>query len=77
VHLGDTLRSLALDVSDIELKLSARNGMLDAMMDLHNDLNGWAVNTEHDQAAEEVMAIVDQYLARVQQLGLTTTQQPN
>jgi hypothetical protein len=43
------------------------------MMDLHNDLNEWAVNTEHDRAAEEVMAILDQYLAKVQQAGLRKT----
>lgn len=75
MHLGQSLRSLALNVSDVELKLAARNGMLDAMMDMHNDLNRWAVNTEHDQAAEEVMAILDQTLARVEQLGLRKTGQ--
>ena len=73
MHLGQSLRSLALGVSDLELKLAARNGMLDAMMDMHNDLNRWAVDTEHDQAAQEVMAILDQTLARVEQLGLRKT----
>jgi len=74
VSLGSTLRSLALSVSDLELKLAGRTEILDCMMDLHNELNVWAVNTEHDQASQEVMAILDQYLAKVQQIGLTTPQ---
>jgi len=73
VPLSDQLRSLCLAVSDVELRLAGRSEILDCMMDLHNDLNEWAVNTEHDRAAEEVMAILDQYLAKVQQAGLRKT----
>lgn len=71
MHVADQLRTLALSVSDVELKLAGRSEILDCMMDLHNDLNDWAVNTEHDAAADEVMAILDQYLLKVQQAGLT------
>jgi hypothetical protein len=60
-----------LEVSDVELRLAGRSEILDCMMDLHNDLTAWSVNTEHTKAADEVMAIVDQYLLRVQQAGLT------
>jgi hypothetical protein len=79
VHLASQLRSLALAVSDVELKLAGRSEILDCMMDLHNDLTQWSVDTEHGKAAEEVMAIVDEYLLRVQKAGLTasTTEQKN
>lgn len=73
MHLASQLRALALSVSDAELKLAGRTEILDCMMDLHNELTRWSVNTEHDSAAAEVMAIVDQYLVKVQQAGLTTT----
>lgn len=74
MHLGTSLRSLSIEVSDVELKLAARNVMLDAMMDLHNDLNDWAVNTDHGQAAEEVMVILDQYIENARMAGCPTTQ---
>jgi hypothetical protein len=73
VHLGTSLRSLALSVSDVELKLEARNAMLDAMMDLHNELNAWSLNTEHDLAAVEVTAILDRYLESARMAGCPTT----
>lgn len=72
MHLASQLHSLALSVSDLELRLEGRTEILDCMMDLHNDLSRWSVNTAHDQAAKEVMEIVDQYLLKVQQAGLTT-----
>lgn len=73
MHLASQLRSLALSVSDAELKLAGRTEILDCMMDLHNDLNRWSVNTDHEIAAQEVTAILDQYLQKVQQLGLSKT----
>lgn len=76
MHLADRLRSLALEVSDVELRLAGRTEILDCMMDLHNDLNQWAVNTTHEAAAEEVMAILDRYLEAVSRAGMPTSTQP-
>lgn len=72
MHLSDQLRALALGVADVELKLEARSAILDVMMDLHNDLNEWAVNTEHDAAAQEVMTILDQFLDAASRVGMPT-----
>jgi hypothetical protein len=35
--------------------------MLDRVLDLHNDLTDWATNTEHSDAAREIMEILERY----------------
>lgn len=58
---------------DADLRLAAQGAMLDRTFDLHNDLTDWATNTEHDEAAMEVMAILDQYTTVPVEPNITLT----
>lgn len=59
--LAPRLRALVVEVSSLEEKCENQSKLLDSVLDLHNDLTDWATNTEHSEAAMEVMAILEQY----------------
>lgn len=49
-------------VSALEKRVDSQGQIIDSLADLHNDITDWAVNTEHESAALEVMAILEQYI---------------
>lgn len=59
----------AKDVMDqvgaLEIHAANQALLIDKLADLHNDLTDWATNTEHEQAALEVMAILELYVQKV------------
>lgn len=59
--LAQELRSLVVSVAHTEAQNAHRITMLDGVFDLFNDLTDWATNTEHGDAALEVMSILEQY----------------
>lgn len=59
--IAPRLRALIVEISAIEDKCENQSEMLDHVLDLHNDLTDWATNTEHSDAAMEVMAILERY----------------
>lgn len=63
--LAPQIRQLAYDVARIETQSVKQQQMLNAVFDLHNDLTDWATNTEHEEAALEVMAILEIYAKKV------------
>lgn len=60
--LSHSLHVLLQQAIDAEAHQLSQAAMLDLTFDLHNDLTQWAVNTEHNDAALEVMAILEQYV---------------
>lgn len=62
--IAPRLRQLALEVSRMERHATQQSQLLDSLFDLHNDLTDWAVNTEHEEAALEVMAILEKYVRK-------------
>jgi hypothetical protein len=61
VPIAPRLRALAIEISSLEEKANNQSEMLDRVLDLHNDLTDWATNTEHSDAAREIMEILERY----------------
>lgn len=59
--LSSRLRSFVTEISSLEEKADNQAKMLDHVLDLHNDLTDWCTSTEHSEAAQEVMTILEQY----------------
>lgn len=63
VPLAPAVESLLAAVKNADSMMSSQRTLLDRTFDLHNDLTDWATNTEHTEAALEVMAILEKYVA--------------
>lgn len=64
MQIAPQLEEFARRVRIIEKAAGSNAVMLDTVMDLYNDLTEWATSTEHDEAAMEVMAILEQYVQK-------------
>lgn len=64
--LASQLRTLALGVAATEARSENQQALLDKTMDLHNDLTDWACNTEHTEAAAEIMELLERYVTQPQ-----------
>lgn len=62
--IAPQVQAFAEQVATLETRLAVREQMLTRLMDLHNDLLDWAVNTEHAEAAMEVGAILETYIKK-------------
>lgn len=70
--LSQQLRMLALKMSRHERATANMTEMLDNTLDLHNALIEWICNTDHDDAADEISAILEVYCTRPVVLHATT-----
>lgn len=61
MKLAPRFEELLGELSLIEGSMDAQRVMLDHTFDLHNHLTEWAVNTDHEQAAKEVLAILERF----------------
>lgn len=57
--LAPQLQELISAAKSADDKLSAQRAMLDARLDLHNELTDWVANTDHGDAAAEVLEILE------------------
>lgn len=69
MHLATDLEQLVCGVTALELRADKQRIILDGLADLHNDLTDWATNTEHETAALEVMAILEQHVQKTTRKG--------
>lgn len=60
--IAPQLKALITEVSALEARAENQANMLDSTFDLHNAITDWATNTEHSDAAMEVMAILEQFV---------------
>lgn len=69
--LSSQLRALAIQVAQHEKHTESADSMLDQTFDLHNELTAWILDTSHDEAAEEISAILEKYITRPKVLSQT------
>jgi hypothetical protein len=67
--LASELRDVAAQIGVLEQRANVQAVVIDHLADLHNDLTDWATNTEHEQAALEVMSILEQYIQKSKATG--------
>lgn len=70
--IAPRLRALVVEISALEVKCNNQSTLIDCTLDLHNELTDWATNTEHGDAAMEVMAILEKF-AQPTQVSRQTT----
>lgn len=55
------------EISALEIHAASQTLLLDKLADLHNDLTDWATNTPHEEAALEVMGILEMYVQKTKE----------
>lgn len=59
--LAPQLEEIITIARDQDEALVSQRLMLDRTFDLHNDLTDWAADTQHAEAAAQIMAILEKY----------------
>jgi hypothetical protein len=61
--LAPQIRQMAIEVLQLEAKHTKQGAMLEASMDMYNELFQWATDTEDERAAKAVLAIMNKHLS--------------
>lgn len=64
-NLASRLRSTALDVSRMQGRSEIMSRSIDSFLDMVNDLYNWAADSDNQEAALQVLAIIDQYHRKI------------
>jgi hypothetical protein len=61
VGIAPRITQLAQDALELDTRLTCYAAMLDQALGMYVDIYEWAANTEHSEAAAEVLAILDRH----------------